>query len=139
MFTFFLKLFGCCKMLLIRSSVKLLISLIGETISLEVQKLLSCMAENKVWRRPYVNWRGGGEAGIISHKQSILYVKPILNDSDEARGRSWIYFTFIFTILEVWRAVILVLKTILWGLLFGNLVPCVTAYRRTPRLLEIVT
>ena len=77
-------------MLLIRSSVKLLISLIGETISLEVQKLLSCMAENKVWRRPYVNWRGGGGggAGSISHKQSIVYVKPILNDSDEARGRS---------------------------------------------------
>ena len=50
-------------MLLIRSSVKLLISLIGETISLEVQKLLSCMAENKVWRRPYVNWRRGGGGG----------------------------------------------------------------------------
>ena len=58
----------------------------------------------------------------ISHKKQILDVLPILNDSDEAWAWSWIYSAFIFSILEVWRAVILFLKTILWGLLFGNLV-----------------
>ena len=70
----------------------------------------------------------------ISHKKQILNVLPILNDSDEAWAWSWIYSAFIFSILEVWRAVILLLKTILWGLLFGNLVPCVAVYRKTPRL-----
>ena len=38
-----------------RSSVKPLIVVIGETISLEVQKLLSSMTKNKVWRIPFVN------------------------------------------------------------------------------------
>ena len=70
----------------------------------------------------------------ISHKKQILNVLPILNNSDEAWAWSWIYSAFIFSILEVWRAVILLLKTILWGLLFGNLVPCVAVYRKTPRL-----
>ena len=41
-------------MLLTRSSVKRLISVLGETISLEVQKLLSSMTE----RKPYVNFGG---------------------------------------------------------------------------------
>ena len=57
--TFFLKLFGCCKMLLTCSSVKPpLRSLIGATRSLEVQKLLSSMSKNKVWRRPCDNFGG---------------------------------------------------------------------------------
>ena len=33
-------------------------SLIGETALLKVQKLLSSIAENKVWERPYVNFGG---------------------------------------------------------------------------------
>ena len=45
LFTFFLKLFRCCKTL---SSVKPIITLIGKTISPEVQNLLSSMTENKV-------------------------------------------------------------------------------------------
>ena len=75
----------------------------------------------------------------ISQKKQILYVLSILNGSDEAWGWSWIYFAFIFSILEVWRAVILLLKTILWGLLFWSLVPCVATYRKTLRFAEIVT
>ena len=55
MFTFSYKLFGCCKMLLTHSSVKQLRRLIGKTISLNVQKLLSSMTKNKDWRRPYVS------------------------------------------------------------------------------------
>ena len=67
--TFFLKLFGCCKMLLTCSSVKPpLRSLIGATISLEVQKLLSSMSKNKVWRRPCDNF-GGLFQSFFSQKQ----------------------------------------------------------------------
>ena len=55
MFTFSCKLFGCCKMLLTRSSVTQLRRLIGKTMSLNVQKLLSSMTKNKNWRRPYVS------------------------------------------------------------------------------------
>ena len=37
----------------------------------------------------------------ISHtKKQNLYVLPILKDSDEGQGWSWIYFAFIFTNLE---------------------------------------
>ena len=75
----------------------------------------------------------------ISHKKQILKVLPILNDSDEAWVWSWIYSAFVFSVEEVWRAVILLLKIILWELLLGNLVPCVAVYRKTPRLAEIVT
>ena len=51
-------LFGLCKRLLTRSSVKRLRSLIGKTVSLEVQKLLSSMTKNKNWRRPYLTFGG---------------------------------------------------------------------------------
>ena len=74
----------------------------------------------------------------ISHAKQILYFLPILKGSDEALEQSWIYLVLIFTTLEVWRALILLLKTILWGLLFGNLVSCVVAYGRMLKLLEIV-
>ena len=49
----------------------------------------------------------------------------------------WIYLALILTFLKVKRAVILLLKTILWGLLFQNLVPCMTMQGKTPKLLKL--
>ena len=61
-----------------RSSVKPLIIVIGETISLEVQKLLSSMTENKVWRRPYVNFGGLFSQILGSLFSEITYFMPSL-------------------------------------------------------------
>ena len=30
------------------------------------------MAENKVWRRPYVNWRGGGGGDYFSQTKHFI-------------------------------------------------------------------
>ena len=76
MFTFSYKLFGCCKMLLTRSSVKPLRRLIGKTISLEVQKLLSSMTKNKNWRRPYVTFRG-----LFSQISGSFFVRKTISGS----------------------------------------------------------
>ena len=79
----------------------------------------------------------------VTKKNKILYKK--YENFSQKKTKSyksywiWIYFGVMFTILEVWRDVILLLKKILWGLLFGNLMPCMAAYGTTPRLLEIFT
>ena len=54
-----------------------------------------------------------------------LPILPIFNDMP--REGSWIYLALILTLPKVKKAVILLFKTILWGVLFGNLVLCVTA------------
>ena len=84
--------------------------------------------KNKIFYKKYKNFS----------QKTILYVLPILNGRDEAWVQSWIYFAFIFSNLEVWRAVIFFLKTILWGLLFGKFLSCVAMYWKMPRLKEIV-
>ena len=51
---------------------------------------------------------------------------PIFFENDAPCKGSWLYLSLILTPLKVSRAVILLLKTILWGLLFGHLELCVT-------------
>ena len=76
--------------------------------------------KNKIFCRKYENF---------SWKTDFIHLTKFEQQWRSTRA-NWIYFTFIFTILEAWTTVILLLKTILWEILFGNVVPCVAAYTK---------